>query len=66
MLDAASDPLYGSVPGASFLGPSVSQARSLASDKAPSAKIEEALPASSVWKHHVPMGEPVAPLENEE
>lgn len=65
VLDAASDPKYGAWPGTSFLGPSVAQARSLASDKAPGRKVEEALPGSSVWKHHVPMGEPVAPLGSE-
>lgn len=65
VLDASTDPLYGAVPGTSFLGPSVSQARSLTSDKSGERKVQEALPASSVWKHHVPKGEPVAPLENE-
>lgn len=66
VLDAAADPNYGNLPGASFLGPTASHARSWLSDKPTSAKVVETLPANSVWKHHLPVGSPVTnPVQEE-
>lgn len=53
LTEAIHDPMRGSVPGASFLGPSTSQLRSWMSSKPMDRIVIEAMPLSSVAKYHI-------------